>query len=269
MRMLVMILAASCAATPPADDNGGGGNGGGDDPGGNGGNGGGGGGADAGQPPAGGCGGDGAVAHPFGGHAHPYAAGVILPGHRTQAQLDDAVRLAYTQWKSRYLESSCAAGRRFVRVDGGNATVSEAQGYGMIIAAYMAGYDAQARDIFDGLYRFVLEHPSAGDRDLASWSQANGCGSNPAANSAADGDLDIAYALLLADRQWGSGGAIDYRGAAVRMIDAIRWAEVDADARYVRLGDWTNPGDAYRYDATRTSDFMPGHFAALDRKSVV
>jgi endo-1,4-beta-D-glucanase Y len=250
----------ACAATPELGGDGGGGGGGDDD------DGPGPGGPDAGSASGGdGCAGGGGAAQPFGHHARPYAAGTILPSHRSQAELDDAVRLAYSAWKSRHVEASCRPGRVFVEHGSGGATVSEGAGYGMIIAVFMAGYDPEAREVFDGMWRFVKDHPSAGAGELMAWKVDDGCapGHQPR-HSAADADLDIAYALLLADKQWGSDGAIDYRGEAVKLLAAIRWAEVDAGHRFVRLGDWTNPGDAVHFDATRTSDFMPGHFAAFE-----
>ena len=44
---------------------------------------------------------------------------------------------------------------------GGNLTVSEAHGYGMMLAALMAGYDPEAQSIFDGLFAFYRDHPSS------------------------------------------------------------------------------------------------------------
>ncbi len=211
-----------------------------------------------------GCTGNGAAGQPFGNHAHPYAAGSILPSQRTQAQLDQAVRATYDAWKAHYVESSCAGDRYFVKSSTGDATISEAAGYGLVVMAYMAGYEPNAHQLFDGLYRYVLVHPSSGNSSLMAWSQDHGCGQNPAASSASDGDLDIAYALLLADRQWGSVGTIHYRDEARRVLQAIRSAEVDAGASYVRLGDWTNSGDNGHLDATRSSDFMPGHFLSFE-----
>ena len=107
------------------------------------------------------------------------------------------------------------------------------------------------------------DHPSDGFPDLMAWSQSHGCESNQGQQSAADGDLDIGYALLLADKQWGSDGDIDYKQAAARIIAAIKRAEIDESGSYVRLGDWTDPDNRYYYDATRSSDFMPGHFASF------
>jgi len=51
----------------------------------------------------------------------------------------------------------------------GEPTVSEAQGYGLIISALMAGFDPAAQTIFDGLLEFSLDHPSAIDARLINW----------------------------------------------------------------------------------------------------
>ncbi len=77
----------------------------------------------------------------------------------------------------------------------------------------MAGADAQAQQIFDGLWEFCLDHPSEVDGRLMDWSVPADESLDPEGNdSAFDGDADIAMALLMADRQWGSGGRFDYRG---------------------------------------------------------
>ena len=56
--------------------------------------------------------------------------------------------------------------------------------------------------------------------------------------SAFDGDADIAYALLLADAQWGSGGSIDYAREARTMIAGILESTIGPDSRLPMLGDW-------------------------------
>lgn len=268
------VLLAACALAACAPNPNAGGDGGGDDDddpptdacpcpdgesGGDGGGGGGDGGGPDGQP---GCSGDGGgAAQPFGNHALAYAAGAILPSHLSQGQLDDGVRGFYDAWKARYLRQGCGAGRWYVDIElDGRLTVSEAHGYGMIITAYMAGHDPQARTIFDGMVAYYLDHPSQDTPGLMAWAQDGACSDTDGANSAADGDLDIAYALLLADKQWSSGGAIDYRGLADTLLDAIAWGEVDPSGSYVQLGDWTSGEYAA---ATRSSDFMPGHLASF------
>ncbi|MFO0981908.1 MAG: glycosyl hydrolase family 8 [Planctomycetota bacterium] len=220
--------------------------------------GGGGGGGSSSRPPAAAD-----VARPFGSHTQAYAAG-ILPSHHPQRELDDAVRAYYDLWRAKYVESGCGADRYHVamgRTD--EMTVSEAHGYGMLICAFMAGHDADARTLFDGMHRYYLDHPSAHTPGLMAWCQDSACNDINGVDSAADGDLDIAYALLLADRQWGSGGGIDYRAAASTVLDAIAIGDVDPDHTWIRLGDFTTPAEPFQYASTRTSDFMPGHLSAF------
>ena len=57
-------------------------------------------------------------------------------------------------------------------------------------------------------------------------------------NSAFDGDADIAYALLLADAQWGSTGIINYKAEALILITAILESTVGPQSRLPMLGDW-------------------------------
>jgi glycosyl hydrolase family 8 len=259
---LLLLLALAAAAGGGAACNGaistGGGIGDDDD------DGGGGGGGDDDDDDGGGglgCAGDGSAAQPFGNHARPYAAGAILPDHLSQQQLDDAVAGFYDTWKARYLVEGCGEGRVYIGYQGPDKTVSEAHGYGMLATVLMAGHDPAAHDLFDGMVRYYEDHRSELTPDLMAWKQS-GCGDVEGANSATDGDLDIAYALLLADRQWGSGGAIDYATLAGRVIDGIRAGEVDAAGRYLLIGDWTGGGGEF-YAATRSSDFMPGHLASF------
>jgi endo-1,4-beta-D-glucanase Y len=142
-------------------------------------------------------------------------------------------------------------------------TVSEGQGYGMIIVALMAGYDTQAQKIFRGLWQFSRAHPSAIDARLMGWRVPPDAAGN---DSAFDGDCDIAYALLLADKQWGSSGPINYRAAAKRVIAGILQSTIGPQSRLPMLGDWVDPhGARYNQYTPRSSDFMPGHFRAFRR----
>ncbi len=144
---------------------------------------------------------------PFGSHPAALAPGVFLPS-APRANLDAATAAFYDGWKERYLVEGCEPGHLRVRTEGSAAhyTVSEGQGYGMLIAVYMAGHDPEARDVFDGLYRYARAHPSALTPNLMAWAQDEDCRHVGGDDSATDGDLDIAYALLLADRQWAAKG---------------------------------------------------------------
>lgn len=204
--------------------------------------------------------------HPFGSRPMAYAANSIQPDHLAQAALDQSVRDFYDAWKSEYLAQDCGPGRYLVltSVRGGNLTVSEGHGYGMILAALMAGHEPQARAIFDGMYAYFREHPTLDYDSLMAWNQTRSCAnSSDGDSSATDGDLDIAYALLLADKQWGSCGAIDYRAEALEVIADIRAGDVDPTAGYTLLGDWTDPSEPEYWASTRSSDFMPAHYRSF------
>jgi endo-1,4-beta-D-glucanase Y len=199
-----------------------------------------------------------------------YAAGTIRPNHRSQAQQDDDLRAAYGRWKDRYLVNESSGGQSLYRVafggpgsDKHNETVSEGQGYGMIIVPLFAGYDPDAQTIFDGLWRFARNHPSSIDSRLMDWKVPGGDGND----SAFDGDCDMAYGLLLANAQWGSGGATDYSAAANQLLAGILASTIGPNSRLPLLGDWVPPFGAPKYTewTPRTSDFMPGHFRAFRR----
>lgn len=192
-----------------------------------------------------------------------YAAGTIRPSHVAAAVQDAAVRDFYDTWKARFLEQTCGSGRWVVRTatDANNLTVAEGHGYGMMLAALMAGHDPDAQAIFDGMFAYFRDHPTAFHQHLMGSYQNFACATPPGdLDSAADGDLDIAYALLLADRQWGSCGTVNYLLEAQRVLVDVADGDLDATKTYVLLGDWVGPSESAKYyDATRSSDFMPGH----------
>ena len=208
---------------------------------------------------------NGQLGYPFASHKKPYAAGVILPSGEASDR-DAKTAAAYDQWKAKYLVAGCGAGRFYIRANPEGEdpmVVSEGQGYGMLITALMAGHDPEARTAFDGLFKYFRDHPSAANRDLMAWSQDSNCrNSMYGSSSATDGDLDIAYGLLLADRQWGSDGAVNYFGEALLVLNAILRRDVHPKTNLTLLGDWVGAGDKY-YDATRPSDWMLGHFASF------
>jgi endoglucanase len=204
---------------------------------------------------------------PFPQHV-AYAAGTIKPSNYSQTQLDNISRAFYDQWKTVYLKDDCGVNQYYVWFDeessNNSICVSEGQGYGMMITAYMAGYDPDAKAYFDGLYRYYKAHPSINNNNLMAWNQVIGCIDDPDGgnNSATDGDLDIAFALLLADKQWGSNGSINYLNEAISIIDAIKLHEINQNHWTPLLGDWVMPGNS-EFNDSRTSDFIPDHFRAF------
>ncbi|NOK79475.1 MAG: DUF4214 domain-containing protein [Chloroflexi bacterium AL-W] len=199
-----------------------------------------------------------------------YAANTIRPTNFTQSQQDQHVRSFYDYWKANYLVAAGtnSAGKQMYRVafgTGSPVTVSEGQGYGMVIVALMAGHDPDAKVLFDGLWYFSRQFPSGIDNRLMSWKIENGqiVDGN---DSAFDGDVDIAYGLLLADAQWGSSGVVNYTSEANRVIAGILASTIGPQSRLPMLGDWVNPnGSPHNQYTPRSSDFMPAHFRAFGR----
>jgi len=137
---------------------------------------------------------------------------------------NEDVQAVYTAWKaalvsSQGVGSTCTGCRRVIRpAEPGlqaNSTVSEGIAYGMLIAVYM-----NDQSLFDDLWRYEQAHawtstgvgvPSAAT-SLMNWyiasdgtvaTQSNGGMSG--AGAATDADEDMAFALIMADRQWKGG----------------------------------------------------------------
>lgn len=199
---------------------------------------------------------------PFGSHQFPYVAGTLKPSG-SQAAIDQQVVATYKAWKAAFVKHNCGNGwYQVLSPDADHPYVAEGQGYGMVVTALMAGADPDAKKIFDGLVKYTLAHPSVNNPGLLAAEQDSSCKSVDGSDSATDGDLDVAYGLLLADRQWGSGGTYDYKGLAVKHIAAIKKSEVNATTHLMLLGDWSGSGESHHW-ITRSSDWMIDHFRAF------
>ncbi|MGC4016021.1 MAG: glycosyl hydrolase family 8 [Luteolibacter sp.] len=206
---------------------------------------------------------------PFPVHAR-YPGGVIRPSGFTQEQQDADVRSAYDAWKKDYLKEAGkdeATGKTLYRVAFGKTppksavTVSEGQGYGMVITAIMAGHDPEARALFDGLYLFAKAHPDKRTPGLMQWRVPLESADGGGGTSAFDGDADIAQGLVLAHVQWGEGGAISYKQAANEVIAAQLKGCIGPESRLPLLGNWVKAGDKkFSQYTPRSSDLQPLHF---------
>ncbi|MEW7291502.1 glycosyl hydrolase family 8 [Aquimarina sp. 2304DJ70-9] len=191
--------------------------------------------------------------------------GCIKPNNVSQQQMNSSVQGMYDYWKSNFLKPTNLQGGYYINGGCTGCTVpskgtSEGHGYGMIITALMEGYDTQSKTYFDGLYKFFDTHRSTINSELMGWNVAVDERTN-AFSSAADGDMDIAYALLLAHYQWGSGGAINYLQEAKDVItNGIKASLIHPSSLRVMMGDWDN--NALE---TRSSDWMTAHFRAYQK----
>ena len=148
------------------------------------------------------------------------------------------VQKAYAAWKTALLTSSGAGGHLRVQRPNSpsaetNSTVSEGIAYGMLIAVAL-----DDEHTFDELWKYSqLWLDSSG---LMNWyinaagTQALGTG------GATDADEDMAWALVMADRQWGGKGSLDkpYLDYAKTQIKAIWDHEIDhQNSEFLLAGD--------------------------------
>jgi len=204
---------------------------------------------------------------------------VARPTNFTQAQMNQHVITRYNTYKNELLER-VPGGNFYIRAGGTPSTrpyvtQSEAHGFGMIVFALMAGHDPEAKAIFDGMNRLRMTHPSNGRGNNTNTGQMgwlifreNIAATSQISNadrvaSATDGDLDMAYALLLAHAQWGStpGGRFDYMAQALEIIRGLQsfvMTTGTGTSHRTRLGDWSTNNSN-----TRSSDWMVGHFRAF------
>lgn len=201
----------------------------------------------------------------------PFMESTYLYSENNQNITDETLEF-YDYWKDKYIVKDKYADTPQYYVwysdtpysdnnTGTEVTVSEAHGYGMLITASMAEYDSNAKDIFDGMYYYYRNHLSSIGSNLMAWQQQdNGKAivNVSGADSATDGDLDIAYSLLMADSIWGSDGNINYKQTAVDVINDIMEYEVNKTDWILQLGDWVSLSDENDiiYSATRASDFI-------------
>lgn len=167
--------------------------------------------------------------------------GCTKPAGATGKLIQDA----YVNWKAKFVQAD-SGGFRVVspEIDNG-ATVSEGIGYGMLMAVYMGD-----KELFDGLLKYWKAHPS-GQSMLMTWKIPGG------SNSASDADEDVAFALQMAIKQWGSS----YQQDATTILQQFLDNDVDS-------GNYLKPGNTFGgKDLTNPSYFAPAfykYFAKVD-----
>ncbi|MBN2801731.1 MAG: hypothetical protein JXR91_01420 [Deltaproteobacteria bacterium] len=240
--------------------------------------------------------------------------GITRPNHKTINVMNDEVSLFYDRWKADYLKNYPGTGVLYIEGDlTGDVpeswpkdiqgiSTSEATGYGLMIFALMAGHDPMAKSYFDGLLELYLNNQSMmkdeSHAPMMSWVIPNKFDQSlERVDGAADGDLDIAYACLLANAQWGSNvgedksivktlkieedgkllfGAknTDYLGLAKRHMKGILKYLVAKDTNYILMGDWATDldggigkgaEDRFNNSSTRPSDWMLDHLKIFSK----
>jgi len=174
---------------------------------------------------------------------------LTYPAH---ASAEDA-RQAFLRFREEIVTADGARGflrtRRPDTPDGVvNSTVSEGIAYGMIIAVM---FDDQP--LFDAFWQYALCFLN--EAGFMSWYIAPDGSHALGSGGATDSDEDMAWALVMAHRQWGGRGSLSesYLSHAERQIERLWLYEVDHD----RYPGMLLPGDEWRGQNV----FNPSYFA--------
>lgn len=197
-----------------------------------------------------------------------YPHGIAITGTTTAAQ-DAAVTANYNAWKAARLKTAptlnptvgvyagqTVTGAMYVDFgDGAKATVSEGIGYGMLISVIFGD-----KTTFDALHKFARSYPAYAVNTqyvntLMDWMIKVDFTSGGGGYNASDGDMDIALAYLMANRQWGSAGTVNYYNEALNTIAALKALDFASNGV---MWDWY-------HDLSRTSDYMTGHFRSFKK----
>jgi endo-1,4-beta-D-glucanase Y len=192
------------------------------------------------------------------------------------------VQKAYDKWKADLISTSgvgssctnCARVTRPADTNGSNglqtnSTVSEGIGYGMIIAVYM-----NDQTLFDQLWRYEQAHTATASSggfpatmtatSLMNWYIASDGttatmtnGGQNGAGAATDADEDMAWALVMADKQWGGKGSLGdtYANFAKKLLGDVLKYEIDQTNNVVKNGSgWGG------VNCLNISYFAPSHY---------
>ncbi len=177
------------------------------------------------------------------GGMFPYPQGHALPHCTFPAYDTDKVAAAYTAWKAKFFD-----GNRVFRPENNNDTVSEGIAYGMLIGVYM-----NDKPLFDALWTYARTKLDGNGLMTWHWSSTTTILDQ---GGATDGDQDMAWALLMADKQWPTGG---YLSPATTLIGNIYSHEVDS-------GGVLKPGDNFGgANQTNPSYFAPSYYRVFAR----
>jgi endo-1,4-beta-D-glucanase Y len=126
---------------------------------------------------------------------HPFPQNKTYPyGYKSSAISANTIRNAYSTWKNSFLRECNGMYRVCGDID--SITISEGMGYGMLLTAYFG-----EKEYFDGFLEFYKSKRTSQAYNFMGWRVT--CDDIIDQGSATDGDLDVAFALIVAHYQWG------------------------------------------------------------------
>ena len=146
------------------------------------------------------------------------------------------IQSAYMSWLTNLTTSMGApsGGLRVIDPMSSSQTTSEGMAYGMLIAVYMSD-----KKTFDSLWTFVQMYRN---NNLMDWQiPSGGSPSGGMTNSASDADEDMAWALIMADKQWPGGS---YLTTAKSMLSSMKSLDVNS-SNNIKDGDYSSAGSTH------------------------
>ena len=166
----------------------------------------------------------------------------IKPNSQTQAVMNSDVQAKFVQWRSVFVTSSgcpTAGTKRIVQVNNSNYSCSEGISYGLMILVYMDNATNNTKADFDAILGYYKSYLNT--QGLMKW-QIDASGNPTGTTFAGDGDELVAFACLMADKQWGSTGTINYLAEAVRVIKQLELYNVQSNKTFADGGGgWIFP----------------------------
>jgi len=172
-------------------------------------------------------------------------------GHIPTAFDSELASAEYERWK-RLMVTPCGDGLRVV-ADPRSETRVEAIGFGTILSAY-----ADDQETFDKLMIFYNSKRTPEANNMMAWRVS--CDDIEDPGSATDGDIDVAYANIIAHVQWGG----DYLNKAREIINLVKEnLIIDCDINGVgvkALAPGYSSGQWGGCDMTDIQYYIPGYF---------
>jgi len=139
----------------------------------------------------------------------------------------------YKRWRAEEVVA-CSGGLRVISENSAETKV-EAMGFGMLLAAY-----AKDKTTFDGLFTFYKSKRTTEAKNMMAWSVT--CDSFLDKGSATDGDIDVAFALIVASKQWSGETYLDDAKAILTLIrdNLFKTCTVNSASIYIIAPGYNN-----------------------------
>jgi endo-1,4-beta-D-glucanase Y len=145
----------------------------------------------------------------------------IKPNSLPQDEMNARVQELFETWRRTYVTADGCIypdTKRIVMVNQNKDSNSEGISYGMFILLRMDNAVNQTREDFDALFRYYKSYVKTETHGLMRW-RIDSTGVPRFESPAGDGDEEVAFQLILADRQWGSDtGPFNYLAEAKTIL---------------------------------------------------